>query len=202
MELTTWLSLAAICILGAITPGASLALVLKHTISGGRINGIAASIAHGIGVALYALLTVLGMALVIKQTPWLFGLIKYAGVAFLLWLAFKAFTSKTISIMQLKKSHQVSLFKSSRDGFLIAFLNPKLAIFFLALFSQFLDSTTDALQKMVMVITVGTIDALWYCIVAVLLSQSSILDKIGNNLHTIERVTGVVLIAIAARVLM
>jgi threonine/homoserine/homoserine lactone efflux protein len=42
-----------------------------------KTKGIIASIAHGVGVALYALLTVLGMALIIKETPWLFNIIKY-----------------------------------------------------------------------------------------------------------------------------
>ena len=49
---------AWICILGAMTPGPSLAMVLKHTINGGRNNGIAVGISHGLGVALYAVLTV------------------------------------------------------------------------------------------------------------------------------------------------
>ena len=131
MEITVWLSLVAVCTLGAMTPGPSLAVVLKHTLSGGRINGFMTSISHGIGVALYALFTVLGMALIIQQTPWLFNLIKYAGAVFLLWLAFKALTAKS-SLMALDKQKiPVSLWKSCQEGFLIAFLNPKLAIFLL-----------------------------------------------------------------------
>jgi threonine/homoserine/homoserine lactone efflux protein len=202
MELTAWLSLASICILGAMTPGPSLAMVLKHTVSGGRFNGMIASITHGLGVALYAILTVLGMAVIIKETPWLFNIIKYAGVVFLLYLAFKALTStSTLAGLHTEKS-KVSWQQSAWEGFSIAFLNPKLALFFLALFSQFIHAEASTHQKVLMVATVGGIDTLWYCLIALILSQSSILTKLRDNSHIVDKVTGVALISVAMRVML
>ena len=93
MEFSAWLSLATICILGVMTPGQSFIVILRHSLAG-RINGLTASLAHGLGVALYAMLTVTGLAIIIQQTPWLFNLIKYFGVAFLLFLAFLVSLSK------------------------------------------------------------------------------------------------------------
>ncbi|SQD78510.1 LysE family translocator [Moritella yayanosii] len=202
MELTAWLSLALICMMGAMTPGPSLAVVLKHTISGGRVNGVAASIAHGVGVGVYATLTVVGLAIVIQQTPWLFNVIKYAGVAMLLRLAYKALTSKPALGDVAQQQEVVTLKDSIVQGFMIAFLNPKLAIFFLALFGQFVEADAGWLQNLIMVGTVFSIDTLWYCLIAVVLSQSAMLDKLRNNVHKIDKVTGVVLLAVAARVAM
>jgi len=202
MDLSAWLSLAVICLLGAMTPGPSLAIVLKHTVSGGRLNGFVVSIFHGAGIALYAVLTVLGMALIIKETPWLFNMIKYAGAAFLLWLAFKAFTSKSALATLKHETISVSLKQSAWQGFMIAFLNPKIAIFFIALFSQFIDANASLVQKIIMVSTVGGIDTLWYCLIALLLSKSVILEKLRNNVHIVDKITGVILLAICARVLM
>jgi len=202
MEFTAWLSLALICMMGAMTPGPSLAVVLKHTISGGRVNGVAASIAHGIGVGVYATLTVVGLAIVIQQTPWLFNVIKYAGVAMLLRLAYKALTSKPALGNMAKQQAVVTLKDSIVQGFMIAFLNPKLAIFFLALFGQFVEADASWLQNLIMVGTVFSIDTLWYCLIAIVLSQSTMLDKLRNNVHKIDKVTGVVLLAVAARVAM
>jgi len=202
MDLSAWLSLAVICLLGAMTPGPSLAIVLKHTVSGGRLNGFVVSIFHGAGIALYAVLTVLGMALIIKETPWLFNMIKYAGAAFLLWLAFKAFTSKSALATLKHETISVSLKQSAWQGFMIAFLNPKIAIFFIALFSQFIDANASLEQKIIMVSTVGGIDTLWYCLIALLLSKSVILEKLRNNVHIVDKITGVILLAICARVLM
>ena len=200
MELFHWLSLASICTLGAMTPGPSLAVVLKHTISGSRKNGVYTSVFHGLGVSLYAVLTVLGMAIIIKETPWLFNLIRYSGVVFLLWLSFKALTSKSNLSGQVANVVQPSSKKSAYEGFMIAFLNPKLAIFFLALFSQFINESSLWQQKVVMVLTVGGIDTLWYCLVALVFSQSKMIDKLQKNSYIIEKITGVVLLLIATKI--
>ncbi len=201
MELSAWFSLATICLLGAITPGPSLAIVLKHTISNGRAYGVATGIAHGLGVALYAVLTVLGMAILIKETPWLFNIIKYAGALFLLWLAFKAFTAKSSLGKIEQKAEKTSIKQSAVEGFLIAFLNPKLAIFFLALFSQFITPTDTVDHKVIMVLTVGGIDALWYTLIALVLSHSTLIDKLRDNINLVEKATGVALLGVTARVL-
>ena len=183
-----------------MTPGPSLAVVLKHTVSGGRINGVVAAIAHGIGIAMYATLTVLGLAIIIQETPWLFNLIKYAGVIMLLWLAYKALMSKSATAMFDQQAATVTVRQSFLHGFMIAFLNPKLAIFFLALFGQFVDAQASWQQNVIMVSTVVSFDTLWYCLIAIVLSQSTLLAKLRNNVHIIEKVTGVALLAVAARV--
>lgn len=200
MEFTTWISLALVCLMGALTPGPSLAVVLKHTVSGGRINGVVASVAHGLGIAIYATLTVIGLAIVIKETPWLFSLIKYAGVIMLLWLAYKALVSKSPVAKFDEQGTKVTIGQSFLHGFMIALLNPKLAIFFLALFGQFVDEQASWQQNVIMVSTVVSIDTLWYCLIVIVLSQSTLLAKLRDNAHIVEKVTGVGLLAVAARV--
>ena len=61
MTLTTWLSLLAISALGAMSPGPSLAMVVKHSLAGGRTNGIATAWAHASGIAIYAFITLIGL---------------------------------------------------------------------------------------------------------------------------------------------
>lgn len=200
MEFTAWLSLASICLMGAMSPGPSFIVVLKHTLAGGRINGVLTSIAHGIGVAMYATLTVIGLAIIIESTPWLFNLIKYAGVILLVWLAFKALTSKTSFAKTIEQKKEVTMRESFWEGLMIAFLNPKLAVFFLALFSQLVDGQASWQQNVIMVGTVSGIDTLWYCLIAIILSQSIILTKLKNNIHIVEKVTGIALLAVAARI--
>jgi len=201
MELLQWLSLASICILGAMTPGPSLAVVLKHTISGSRKNGVYAGIFHGLGVSIYAILTVLGMAIIIKETPWLFNLIRYSGIAFLLWLSFKALTSNSKSNEEVSKIAKPTLIKSGYEGFMIAFLNPKLAIFFIALFSQFINEGSIWQEKVIMVLTVSGFDTLWYCLIALVFSQSNMIEKLKRNSNAIEKVTGVALLLLATKML-
>ena len=201
MELHLWLSLVVICILGALSPGPSLALVIKNTLNGGVQQGYATAISHGLGVALYAAITATGIGLLIVQSPLLFTAIKYAGTAFLLYLGIKSLMSKQKSM---QFSQQATALDPSingwRDGFLIAFLNPKLAIFFLALFSQFVEPNAGWQQKGIMTATVGIIDMLWYVIIAFTISRGPILDKLKANSHIVDKVTGSFLILLAARV--
>lgn len=203
MEFHLWLSLVAICILGALSPGPSLALVIKNTLNGGATQGYSTAISHGLGVALYAAITATGIGVLIVQSPMLFNAIKYAGAAFLLYLGIKALMSKKQNIQFANKSDVLDpTINGWRDGFLIAFLNPKLAIFFLALFSQFVDANAGWQQKAIMTGTVGLIDMLWYVIIAYTMSRGPILEKLKANSHIVDKITGSFLILLAARVVL
>ncbi|SEK94962.1 Threonine/homoserine/homoserine lactone efflux protein [Colwellia chukchiensis] len=203
MEFHLWLSLVVICILGALSPGPSLALVIQNSLNGGASQGYATAISHGIGVALYAAITATGIGLLIIQSPALFSIIKYAGAAFLLYLGIKALLSKQQHLqLQPSAEHQKRTINGWRDGFLIAFLNPKLAIFFLALFSQFVVPGAGWQQKMIMTVTVGIIDMSWYLIIAFTISRGPIIAKLRQNSHIVDKVTGSFLIVLAARVVL
>ena len=121
MEFHLWLSLLAICALGALSPGPSLALVVKNTLHGGQSQGIATAISHGIGVGLYALATATGIGIVIVQSPEVFSLVQYAGAAFLLYLGIKALFSKKLAINVDQQTTTQQQVNGWRDGFLVAF---------------------------------------------------------------------------------
>ena len=201
MEFHLWLSFVVICIMGALSPGPSLALVIKNTLAGGTPQGYATAISHGLGVALYAAITATGIAVIIVQSPLIFSIIQYAGAAFLLYLGVKSLLSKKANeVFSEDDTETKSQVNGWLDGFLIAFLNPKLAIFFLALFSQFLGEEASSEQKMIMTATVGSIDALWYCLVTFTLSRGNIISKLRENSHIVDKVTGSFLILLAARI--
>ena len=201
MELHLWVSLVIVCILGALSPGPSLAVVIKNTINGGAIQGYATAISHGIGVGIYAALCVAGLGVGIVNSPVMFQILQYGGAAFLVYLGIKALMAGKSSAPNTDEA-QVENVNGLRDGFLIAFLNPKLAIFFIALFSQFIEPDALMTQKVVMVATVGLIDALWYVVVTFALTRGDIINKLKNNAHIVDKVTGVVLISLATRVVL
>ena len=200
MELAAWVSLATVCIFGALTPGPSLIVILKHTIGGGRINGIVASLGQAMGVASYATITVLGLAIVIEQSPMLFNTIRYISIVFILYLAYQSLTSKSALGRLGHEKVDVTLWQSFSEGLMIAFVNPKLAIFFLALFSQFITQDASVLQNAIMVLTVGGIDLLWYSILACLMSTPALINRLRDNINVVEKITGVALLTVAARV--
>lgn len=202
MDFHLWLSLVIICVLGALSPGPSLALVVKNTINGGINQGYATAISHGFGVACYAALTAIGIAEVIAKSPTMFSILRYLGAAFLLFLGIRALLStqnKTGFTNEINTSLSTSV-EGWRDGFLIALFNPKLMIFFLALFSQFVGEQTSVQQKMIMVSTVGGIDMIWYLLVVFLLSKGSSIQKLKKRQRLVDLITGFVFILLALRI--
>ena len=202
MEFTTWLALAAICLMGAISPGPSLALIIRNTVQGGRLQGVATGLGHGFGVGIYALITALGLALLITRTPWLFQVIQYGGALFLAWLGIKALLAKANSTLAADESHVPSSRRGALEGLAVSFLNPQLAIFFVALFSQFVHQDTGWREGGLMMLTAGGIDALWYSLVALLLSHGPVLAQLKLRARLIDQLSGLILLGLAVKVVL
>ncbi len=199
MTLTTWLSLVAICCLGAMSPGPSLAVVLRHTVSNGRAHGIATAISHALGVALWALLTVWGLAVLVVEWPLIYKLLTYAGAAYLMWMGIKALRSNGAGPINVEQV-AAPISEAARDGLMVSLLNPKLVFFFIALFSQFVSAELVLADKLIMTGTASVIDALWYIIIAVALSHSTVLEKLQKRSATIDKISGVILLGLALHV--
>ena len=86
MTVSTWLLLSLTLFAGAASPGPSLALVVRSALNGGRKAGLLAAIAHGVGVWIYALAVVFGVAAVLIHVDWVMALIQLAGAGFLSYL--------------------------------------------------------------------------------------------------------------------
>jgi len=200
MSLMLWLSLLLICILGAMSPGPSLAVVLRQTVSNGRGHGIAAGCAHALGVGLWAAMTVWGLALLVSEYALVYQLITWAGAAYLVWLGIGALRHASTPQIQTQGGGQESLLSAARSGLLISLLNPKLAVFFTALFSQFVSAGQVWQDQVLMVLTATVIDGAWYSLVALLFSQPRLLNWLRQHLKRVEQLTGVVLIGLAVRV--
>lgn len=200
MPLSLWLSMSLICIFGAMSPGPSLAVVVQNTLSGGRLQGVITGIGHGFGIVIWAGLTAGGIGLLITQQPALFNGVRYAGAALLVYLGVRSLRSTAGAAEVLQVSSRAASASAARDGFLIAIMNPKIALFFLALFSQFVRPDAGMTEKVIMAATAGVIDALWYIIVAVVLSHSIILERLRARARLLDRLFGLILIALAIRV--
>ncbi|MBH0047187.1 LysE family translocator [Pseudoalteromonas arctica] len=201
MTLAAWFSLVLVCMMGAMSPGPSLAVVLKHTMSGGMKNGMLAALSHGVGVGLYAAASLLGLGTLMAQFPTVYQVLVYLGAGYLAYLGLKILLAKPNNDeLQVQKS-EISAVKALQDGFAIAFLNPKLAIFFLALFSQFIDPQNLTLSiGIIMCLTVFVIDTGWYLLVAVLTEVSK--NRFGFTKQNLwlDKILGVVFIALAIKV--
>lgn len=197
MTLATWLAVVSICILGAMSPGPSLAVVLKQTLGGGRRNGVAAALSHSCGVGLYAFLSIVGLATVVTTSPLAFTVLQWGGAGYLVWLGLKGLLARSNPEADLPDVPTTT--SAVRDGFLVVFLNPKIAVFFLALFSQVVGVDTSFAAKLGYAATAMVIDGAWYVIVAWLFSNPRWFDRLKRNAVWFERLFGVILVALAGR---
>ena len=184
-----------------MSPGPSLATVIRNTVTGSRFHGIATGISHAIGIGFYAFLSVTGLMILIREAPLVFQVLTWLGTAYLVWLGWQGLTAKKSIIDQ--NDNQISTLQISsaaRDGLAISLLNPKITAFFLALFSQFVDQATNLLNSSIMVATPMMIDGLWYSLIAIFVSQKFLLTKLRKHGVWFDRGIGVLLILIALRV--
>lgn len=199
VDIGQWLALISICLLGAMSPGPSLAVVMGCVVGAGRGAGYRAALAHGLAVALYGLLTVTGLALLITQTPALYTGLQVAGALYLLYLGVKSL--RQVALASQAGEDATPAASAAMQGFLVAFLNPKLAVFMLALFSQFIDPGFGVGEKAIMVATVGVTDAGWYSLVVALVSRPGFRARLERSAKAIDGFFGVILIALALSVL-
>ncbi|QMV16344.1 LysE family translocator [Vibrio spartinae] len=200
MAFSAWLSLFTICLLGAMSPGPSLAMVTKHTLAGGRLNGIATAWAHALGIGMYAFLTIIGLSIVLQKAQWLFQAISLVGAVYLAYLGWKALRSQGGVAANVARGVRISVWQSAKEGLMISMLNPKIALFFTALFSQFITLSHDVTSRMIVVMTPLIVDGLWYTFLTLLFSSAAVLTRLKRKAVLIDRISGVVLIALACRV--
>ncbi|WP_237065336.1 LysE family translocator [Microbulbifer guangxiensis] len=204
MDLLAWLSLAGICALGAMSPGPSLLIVLRCAAAGPQ-QGLASALAHGAAIALYAGLTAFGLAVLVTHTPLLFSLLQWSGAAMLLYLGWKALRAPAPDSKAARgtAAAPVSVSRAALQGFGIAFFNPKVAIFFTALFSQFVSAEQTLATKLGMAGLAAGIDATWYALVALLVSLGSGRGWLGATAaHRLQQLFGVLLLGLAARLVL
>ena len=197
-----WLLLASLCTLGAMTPGISLAVITRHTLLGGHRAGMAAAVTHGLGVGVWAFATVAGMAVLFHRYPNLNLVFSVVGAFFLLWMAWRSWQAGQRPLPPPPDAQpNQAMHGAARDGAMVALLNPKVALFYLALFSQFLRADLPAAGQAQIVATASLIDGGWYVLVAILLGRSRLLPWLREHHHWVERVTALLLLTVAISVL-
>ena len=194
MDIKSLIGMSFICAMGAISPGPSLAVVLRNTISGGRTQGVMTGIGHGIGLGIYAFIAVMGLSSLLLANKQIFNLLQWAGALVLIWLAFNMITYNQSDS---SKEHEGSGRRGFLEGFMIAFLNPKILVFMVAVFSQFINPDMTNSGRFIMAIMAGVIDTTWYVLVAAVLAGTPIVDKLRVNAVIIDRSIGMVLLMLA-----
>ena len=198
MTFFVWSQFAIVCIAGAMSPGPSLAIVIRNNVNFNRLAGILTSIGHGIGIGVYATLAVLGLGLILQTNQTVFMIIQIIGLVllFLFGLMFVFQKNK-----QDKKEEKQSQLNSFLQGFTIAIINPKIIIWFTAVYSQFIVIDASFYFNSILVLTASLIDAIWYIIVSILVTGYGLKNLLIEKKLMIQKTTGIVLIIISLMLL-
>jgi threonine/homoserine/homoserine lactone efflux protein len=136
-DLSTLAFFAVACLALAATPGPDMLLIASRSVSQGRGAGFASLAGIQVGTYCHALAAAFGLSQLFLAVPLAYDAVHYAGAAYLLYLAWKAFRSNGTALCPKVGLPRYPVSQMFRQGLLTNLLNPKMALFVLALFPQF-----------------------------------------------------------------
>ena len=194
MTLFTFVQVFTVCLLGAMSPGPSMAVVINNAIFKGRHNGILTSIGHGIGISVYATFAVLGLGLILKTNIFIFEGLKILSIIFLIFIGVKSILNKEKISLEKKNLKENTV--SFLQGFSISILNPKIFVWFIAIYSQFMSVNNELIFNIYLVSIAGVIDACWYIVLTLAVTTASALSFFKTKLVLIQKIQGFFFIAL------
>jgi threonine/homoserine/homoserine lactone efflux protein len=143
----TLVAFAAASLLLAITPGPGVFYVVARTLAHGRRAGLASVAGVALGNLGNAAAASIGLAALLAVSALAFTVVKLAGAAYLVWLAVQALRAGSEAARAVGRPDAIRQRRLFRDGFLVALLNPKTALFFAAFLPQFIDPAGSTIAQ-------------------------------------------------------
>ena len=202
IDVSVALLFAGACVALTLTPGPDMLLIASRSMSQGRASGFVSLAGIQAGTYCHALAAALGLSQLMAAVPDAYDLVRVAGAAYLAFLAWKAFTSSSSPLAPDEALPSTPLFRIFRQGLVTNLLNPKMALFVLALFPQFVDPTKGSL--VVQMLTFATILNAIGLVVngAVILLASKVGSKLASDVSIAKRLNqllGAVFLGLAVR---
>jgi len=195
-----------------ITPGADMALVMRHALGSGRRQAFFASLGIGLGCLIWGTASALGVAVVLARSALAFTVLKYVGGAYLIYLGAQALRSavRRESITRRAKDTKEDPSECPRrgpsgsacfvQGLLTNLLNPKVAVFYLTFLPQFVAPDRPVLPQSVFLATTHVLMGLtWLTVYARFLDRMAAVLLTNRVKRRIEAVTGAVLMGLGIR---
>ncbi len=195
-----------------LTPGTDTMYIITRSVSQGRQAGFYSVLGITSGILVHTLFAALGLSLLLAQSPIAFIIVKYIGASYLCYLGFKMLTSQPeISIAnglpeekKLVNHQSLHYGKIYKQGVLTNVFNPKVALFFLAFFPQFVDLSYayGMLSFLILGLTFAATGLLWCSCLALLASRFS--KSLRENPATefiLNKISGIVFIGLGIKLL-
>lgn len=195
------IAVALFTVLAVISPGADFAMVTRSSYAQGRKAGLAAAIGIALGVQVHVLYTVLGIAVIISQSPVLFMAMKVVGAGYLIYLGYKSLTNTSRTCLDgLAQDGQASTLQALRTGFLTNALNPKTMLFVVSAYTQVVQPGSPLALDFAYGAFMSFAHWLWFSLVAVFFSSAVLRKAMIERQVMVDRVIGVALIGLGVAV--
>lgn len=198
-----FLALAVAHLLAVASPGPDFALVLRQSLVHGRRVAIWASIGIGCGIGFHVGYCLLGLGLLLKSSPTALVVAQYFGAAYLAWIGVQALRARPrTGDLDLKEGNAAPTDGAAWvQGFIVNVLNPKAALFFIALFALRVSPATPKLVQLGYGLWLMGATMAWFCFVAVIFTQTEVRRRFLRQGHWIDRAMGVVFLGLAGSLL-
>jgi len=192
MELSTWIYFLLTVSVLTVTPGPNVLLCITTSITSNFRLSIYSALGGFTATSIIFTLSFLGLGAIIASSTFIFLTIKYAGALYLIYLGYKAFTSKQTNFdfesVDIKDTNKLHIFTK---GFIVGASNPKAIIFFTALFPQFIDTNSSLLiQFVILYSTFAVFELFWLFVYGYYASKSVKFLKQEGKAKLFNKVTG------------
>jgi threonine/homoserine/homoserine lactone efflux protein len=195
-EISPLLAFALTALIIEITPGPNMTYLAALSLSSGMRTGLAAVAGIALGLMTYGLIATFGLAAIIDDSPLLYSALRWGGALYLLWLAWDSWTGGDGTSTD---ASEVRPWAAFRRGLITNWLNPKAAVFYIAVLPEFIrpDSGTVARQTLMLsLIYVAIATAIHATIVLLAGSLQSVIVT-ANNRRIVRRIFALMLVGIA-----
>lgn len=205
LSMPTLALFSAACLALTATPGPDMLLIASRSVSQGRAAGFATLAGIQLGTYCHAIAAAMGLSQLFLAVPLAYDAVRSAGAIYLLYLAWKTLRNKDGFLTPTKQPNNQSLHQIMMQGLLTNLLNPKMALFVLALFPQFLLPAAGSvmLQILLLATVLNTIGLLVNGVVILLASQLT--SRLSNNVQRFrvpQYLLGGVLTGLACRLML
>lgn len=147
LPLSSWLAFAGLAVVMVLTPGPNMIYLISRSICQGRSAGLVSLAGVAVGFGVYLLAAAFGITALLLAVPYAYDLLRACGALYLLWLAWQALRPGGRSPFQVRELDADSPRRLFAMGLLTSLLNPKVAVFYLALLPQFIDPRGDVMLQ-------------------------------------------------------
>src|SRR3954453_17090859 len=192
----TLVSFAGIAVLVSLTPGPATALVVRSAAVHGRREALLVTFGNSTGIFMWAIASVLGISALVAASETAFWVLKLVGAAVLIVLGVQALRGK-----KSEKPAERTARTAYGSGLMTSFAHPNLAVFFIALFPQFVPDGASVLPTtLAMAALLIAVDLVYFSLLALVVARARRAGTGSRLARRLERLTGAVMIGLGVRV--